>query len=332
MHVDLQSALITLRQQVVQRGLRESVHIERDGPYIHIVLRSEGRDRWIGHSPGNGYFLVSSPDDIPQAFFHLTPDVITNLLPISSDGGREGDHDQRTRDGADLLNSIATESPNVDKVEEIISRASVTDEGLDVLSTVAAIRARRNAISKLNAMMSNDATPERSYQELFGSEPWMLGAQYRQVVAKERIVWFGARVDLLLASVLGYIDVVELKRPDTRILTQGSRARTWRQTAELSDAYSQAQEYLRLIDENRAAIERELDLTEGTVSRMYRSSVIIVAGRQPEEKRARDVIRELNSAYPRTVLMTYDEVVSVAEATVELFERRLVRHVALPSG
>jgi hypothetical protein len=264
-------------------------------------------------------------------FFELTPDTITNLLPLSS-ADQSGEHDQRTHDGAELLSSIATESPDIKKVEEIIDRASVTDEGLDVLSTVAAIRARRNAISKLTRMMCNDATPERSYQELFGAEPWVLGAQYRQVIAKERLVWFGARVDLLLASVLGYVDVVELKRPDTRILTQGSRARTWRQTAELADAYSQAEQYLSLIDENRASIEKELDLADEAVSRMYRSSVIIVAGRQPEDKRARDVIRGLNSAYPRIVLMTYDEVVSIAEATVKLFERRLVRHAALPGG
>jgi Domain of unknown function (DUF4263) len=331
MHRGMQTALASLHRHIVQNRLSDRVHVEQDGQYIRLALRLEGRNSWIGYSPGHGYFLVAHPDDTPHVFFDITPETITNLLPISGDN-RGGEHNQRTHDGAELLRSIATESPDVKKVEEIIDRASVTDEGLDVLSTVAAIRARRNAISKLTRMMENDATPERSYQELFASEPWMLGAQYRQVVAKERLVWFGARVDLLLASVLGYVDVVELKRPDTRILTQGSRARTWRQTSELADAYSQAEQYLSLIDENRASIEKELDLADASVSRMYRSSVIIVAGRQPEDKRARDAIRGLNSAHPRTVLMTYDEVVSIAEATVKLFERRLVRHVALPGS
>jgi Domain of unknown function (DUF4263) len=326
MNADLQLAFVALGEQVAQRDLDTSVKIEQDGDYIRVALTLENRDVWVGHSPGNGFFLVASPDDEPHAFFALNAEAVSNFLPVCVSDPVTLD-EQQSRDWATLLNSISNGSPDVKSIEEILDRASPTNEGLDVLSTVAAIRARRNAISKLSAMMKNESTTECAFQELFAAEPWMLGAQYHEVVGKERIVWFGARVDLLLASVLGYVDVVELKRPDTSILT--ASARTWRKTKELSATYAQAYEYLRLLDENRTSIEKELGLSEATVSRMYRSSVIIVAGRQPEEKRAKDVIRELNAAHSRIILMTYDEVHSIAEATVALFERRLVRHDVL---
>lgn len=211
-------------------------------------------------------------------------------------------------------------------MEEILDRVPATDQGLDVLSTVAAIRARRHSISRLESLLGDTTIPEREYQNLIADEPWMLGAQYQRVVAKERVLWFGARVDLLLQSVLGYVDVVEFKRPNCPLLIGASRAGTWKQSSQLADAYSQANDYLRLVDENRSAIEAEFGLANGGVSRMYRSSVIIVAGRAPEDKAAQDVIRGLNAAVERIVLMTYDEVLSIAEATIALFERRLARH------
>lgn len=243
---------------------------------------------------------------------------------------------QRASDGRALLEALESDSPNAQQIEAILDRSSSTDEGLDVLSTVAAIRARRRSILRLTELMEAPTSLERSYQELFDLEPWMLGSQYRIITDMEQTLWFGARADLLLVGALGYVDVVELKLPAMRLLSpsEASRGRswkrgstqpqrTWKQSAELSEAQSQAERYLDLIDEHREQIEARLGLSIPAVSRLYKSSVIIVAGRQPEDLEARNFIRRWNAKHPRIVLMTYDEVVAVAEATVALFERRL---------
>jgi Domain of unknown function (DUF4263) len=319
----LDTAMFVVRQEVARRGLSEDVGIHRVGPHICITLKQEGRAQWIGYESGQGYYLVGEPNDQPAAFFELTPATMVVLFPPPSDSTARVD---------DLLETLTSHTPDVRKVEAIIDATPVTERGLDVLGTIALIRARELAISKLAELSEDENAPESAFQQLFAAEPWMLGAQYSEVVARERMLWFGARADLLLASVLGYVDIVELKKPSTRILTPASRARTWKQSSDLADAYAQAQQYLRLVDENRLAIENELGIGVAGVSRMYRSSVVIVAGRQPAEEAAQDVIRELNNANPRVTLMTYDEVAAIAEATIRLFRRRLISEVALPSG
>ena len=83
--------------------------------------------------------------------------------------------------------------------------------------------------------------------------------------------------------------------------------------------------YIRALDENRAAIEQRLEVASQSVSRMYRSGVIVVAGRTPTEKHARDSLREFSVNDARLLLLTYDDVLAIGEATVTLFERSLTR-------
>jgi hypothetical protein len=314
MESQLDTALMALRQEIARRGLYDNVAVHRVGPHICITLKHEDRAQWIGYEREQGYYLVGDPADPPTAFFDLTPEAMRALFPASTDSDAKID---------DILQTLTSHTPDVEKLEAIIDSTPVTERGLDVFGTIASIRARERAIAKLAELSSDESAPEAAFQQLFSTEPWMLGSQYSEVVAKERMLWFGARADLLLASVLGYVDIVELKRPSTRILTPASRARTWKQSSELADAYAQAQQYLRLVDENRLAIENELGIGAAGISRMYRSSVVIVAGQQPKAKSARDVLRELNHSHHRITLMTYDEVAAVAEATIKLFRQRL---------
>jgi Domain of unknown function (DUF4263) len=151
----------------------------------------------------------------------------------------------------------------------------------------------------------------------------MLGSQYSDVLQREAAIWFGSRVDMLLKSALGYVDVAELKRPDVALIEPGSRTKTWRATKALSDALGQARKYLRAIDEQRHNITRELKLSETSGERLYRSSVIIVAGRNPKEPEALDTLRDMSTETGRLVLLTYDDVLAVAESTIRVFERRL---------
>lgn len=336
----LEAGVAAIDREVARRGLSDTVSPHLAGDFIRLDFHKEGRHAWIGYLPV-GYFLVFDRAEMPVSFFDLTPETIESLMPATfvsdrdpyikhelvQDATTDSDASQRRAiEADDLLSAIEGDEPDVQQVEHIIDRSSITEEGLDVLSTVAAIRARRRAISKLVHLMKSEVSTERTFQNLFAAEPWMLGTQYR-VAGSEQMVWFRARVDLLLIGALGYVDVIELKRPSMTLFTRASRDGLWKESAELSDAYSQARDYLRLIDENRDTIEAALGLRSAAVSRLYRSSIIIVAGRYPTTIQARDMIRDLNASSSRIILLTYDEVVSVAESTVSLFERRLDRYV-----
>ncbi|MDP9122355.1 MAG: hypothetical protein M3O15_13475 [Acidobacteriota bacterium] len=83
-----------------------------------------------------------------------------------------------------------------------------------------------------------------------------------------------------------------------------------------------ARKYLRELDENRLQIREELgnrSIGVGT----YRSTVMIVAGRSPIDQGALEALRDMNVDNPRILLVTYDELLASAEATITIIERRV---------
>jgi hypothetical protein len=57
--------------------------------------------------------------------------------------------------------------------------------------------------------------------------------------------------------------------------------------------------------------------------------VIVVAGRSPSEEAAVETLRDINIAEPRILVVSYDDVLAMAEATIKIVERRLHYQPAL---
>lgn len=229
----------------------------------------------------------------------------------------------------DSLHTNATNEQTKPSSHDLPSEGDSIDiAAIDILATVATIKSFRNVIDNLRSLLESQDKLKRSendYQKILASNPWMLGSQYTELLVKEFWIDTTARVDLMLANAVGYVDVVELKRPDAKILSQGSRPGTWRPSPELSDAQAQARKYLQILDENRLLIESKYPFTTQSVSRLYRSGVIIVAGRTPTERGALNTLRDINVGEHRILILTYDDVLAIAEATIRIFERRLQR-------
>ncbi len=261
-------------------------------------------------------------------YFPAWPIFFSQLLALVPETPTDAGAAERDRErAADLLEAISSSRPDASRFERILDEMPSTIEGLDIFATAACLKSYRLSVNQLRDMVTTQADIphyESEYQTLIRNHPWMLGSQYCQVLGEESTIWFHSRVDLLLGSAMGHIDIVELKRPDTELLVKGTRPKTWRPSSHLTDALSQARKYLQRIDEHRLDIVRELGLPQQSVPRLYRSSVIVVLGRTPDNDDALEALRDLNAENARIVIMTYDDVVAVAEATIAIFERRLI--------
>ena len=313
--------------EIRRRGLCAGCTLSEDHCWVRVELQNEGRNVWVGHRPGKGYFLSwrRTPEDGP--FFELHGSGLSQLLALIPEAPNDGADTQADVDRAvELLQVLRSDTPDAERIEQILDETPSTPEGLDIFATAACLKRYRIAVNRLRDMIeAQSKTPheERVYQTLIGAHPWMLGSQYCQVLGEETTIWFDSRIDLLLCSAMGHIDIVELKRPDTRLLVSGTHPKTWRASRDLSDALSQARKYLQQIDEHRLDIVRALGLPHQSVPRLYRSSVIIVLGRTPRDEDALEALRDLNVETARILIMTYDDVVAVADATIAIFERRL---------
>jgi hypothetical protein len=328
--VELERARISLESEIERRQL-SGVRVVAEEDHIKLMLDFEDRTLWVGHVENKGYFLTFDLTETPPQYFALgaipagiarllgPPPEITAVAPDAPNKTRDNASDKAAR----LLSAIVSDHPDAEDVRNILDELPTTDRGLDVLATLARLKKCRNSLEKLKSLLATHRALEAEYQSLLSSNPWMLGSQYTGVVGKEFLLWFRSRVDLILSNAVGYLEIVELKRPDMTLLVETSHEGVWRASKDLSDVLAQARSYVRALDENRKDIEERLGLAGQSMSRLYRSAVIIVAGRTPEQKAARDALRDFSATDPRLVVLTYDDLLAIGEATVTLFERRL---------
>jgi len=323
----IKAARSILASELQKKKLRSIKLSIVDREWLKIHLLKEGRTLWLGYRLGLGYFVSWNKNEAPNNYFNLNNDPISNildLLPSSAiDRGIGQDTVGLVRE---LLDSINEHEPDPEKIKRIIDEVPSTEEGIDMLAIVASIKSYRRAIKRLRDLIeSQDELEhlEKEYQNILASNPWMLGSQYTELLVKEFWIDTTDRVDLMLASAVGHVDVVELKKPNTKILVPGSKANTWRTHYKLSDAQAQARKYLQILDENRLQIENKHPFAKQSVPRLYRSGAIIVAGRTPKEREALNALRDINVSEPRILILTYDDVLAIAEATIKIFERKL---------
>lgn len=284
---------------------------------------------WLGYKAGLGYFISWDKNEASHHYFDLNDDTVSNILGLLPSSTTEiGTAWNNKNPGRELFDSINDSSPDPERIRKILEEAPSTEEGIDVLATVASIKSFRSAIEKLRSLIESQHElkhAEVEYHKILALNPWMLGSQYTELLVEEFELDKHSRIDLMLASAIGHVDVIELKRPDTKILFGGSRPNTWRASFDLSDAQAQARKYLQIIDEDRLRIETEHPFDKQSVSRLYRSGVIIVAGRTPKERGALNALRDINVSERRMLVITYDDVLAIAEATIRIFERKLRR-------
>jgi Domain of unknown function (DUF4263) len=296
--------------------------------WLQINLVREDRQIWLGHIEGAGYFVSWDRSEDPHSYFELDADGLSLVLAElpSADSAISSDDTERARE---LLDSLTATEPDSERMREILDETPATEEAIDVLATITSLKAFRNAIDRLRWLIDTQDElrhEEKNYQQFFASNPWILG-HYNELLAQVSKIWLGTEVDLLLTNALGYVDVIELKRPDTRILVR-SRA-SWRASKELSDAVAQARRYLGILDDHRREIQENLEPGHSPF-RIFRANAVIIAGKTPEEWSARDTLRDMNATDSRVSILTYDDVLALAEATIKLFERRLTTLRSLP--
>jgi Domain of unknown function (DUF4263) len=197
-----------------------------------------------------------------------------------------------------------------------IAEGKLTPETLDNIDAAAQQARYRRAASELRAMMEDPALDEQNFQVWFESHPWVFGTEYlRRIQARD--IDIESKVDIVLLSADGYVDVFELKKPTETVLVGPSR-HTYYAAAPVSQALSQAMHYLRLINENRLRLE------EAWGKLVFRPRAIVVIGRSNNwNDGQRQAWRNLRTSLQNVDLLTFDHVLARAN--------RLVAHYALPS-
>jgi hypothetical protein len=169
-----------------------------------------------------------------------------------------------------------------------------------------------SAIEKLKGFIEADAE-EKEFQRHLKENPWMFGSEYAQLL--DRRIWVrDQQKDFMLKRTAdGFLEMIEIKRPlnNTPLFSpDGSHHNSLYPGVELSKAIGQVINYLEALDADRHRI-RSIDEED---TNKIRAKLII--GRDRDKKQI-EALRNLNSHIYRIEILTYDQLLRIANRVVE---------------
>jgi hypothetical protein len=139
----------------------------------------------------------------------------------------------------------------------------------------------------------------------------MLGGQYVNRIPKRH--WTNKEtIDLLLKTADGYFDLIELKRCSAPLFKRDHDE--WIVTADVNDAVNQAAHYIAFIELDRASIFKRF----GVDLHKIKAKVLIgnITDGETDEPEKREALRTYNSHLHRIEVITYDQLVRIADCVV----------------
>jgi len=157
--------------------------------------------------------------------------------------------------------------------------------------------------------------PEKIFQNWIESNLWVFGIDYIKKHDSRKIALF-SEGDLLMESVDGYLDLIELKRPKHELFRFDDSHKCFYPHTSLSQVVGQSLFYLQKLQDYKLIIEKEYEV------KVIMPRVKIIIGRncnfKDEEK---DSLRMLNSNLNSIQILTYDDLVLFGKLILASFER-----------
>jgi hypothetical protein len=194
----------------------------------------------------------------------LSESATTNLLDAlkahssaaaeSEDGSyllirlKEGTADLRRHDPARVAQALMRVLASPD-IADHIAELDVDDDLLKVFRGVIRLSEMKAAVEELESLLETNVVEEYEYQSWCEKHSWVFGNAYvvRDAV---REITPSDHLDLLMPTVLsGFRDIVELKRPNMRVLRRDDDHRNYYWASDTSRAIGQSHRYLDVLHE-----------------------------------------------------------------------------------
>jgi hypothetical protein len=158
--------------------------------------------------------------------------------------------------------------------------------------------------------------PEKIFQNWIESNLWVFGIDYLKKHDSRKIA-FRSEADLLMESVDGYLDLIELKRPSHELFQYDKSHKCYYPHTSLSQVIGQSLFYLQKLQDYKLIVEKEYSV------KVIMPRVKIILGRNnsfvAEQK---DCLRMLNSNLNFIQIVTYDDLVNYGLLMLGSFEKK----------
>lgn len=210
------------------------------------------------------------------------------------------------KDAAELFAKVRDLGIPDAEVVKKLHESGILTENLSVAITAAE---RNRAVSEFEQAISS-GYPESYWQDWFSRNKWVLGSEYLNILP-ERDIDVTDIADYLMRAVDGFLDVVEIKRPDLPFWTRPDSHGNLCPSSQLTAAITQCLNYLYKIELQSNSVEF-MERVEDT--KTVKPQCMLVYGRSVDwDDNELKSLRILNAAYHQLHIITYDQLLMRAK-------------------
>jgi len=181
------------------------------------------------------------------------------------------------------------------------------------------IRSLREAVSELRSKLDGGIVDEREYQVWCEAHSWAFGSMYF-VNDAFRNISISDQVDLLLPLIsAGYRDIVELKRPDMRVIEYDSAHRNFYFSKDAAMSVGQVSRYIDVL--HAEAGERGLRDHPDIIANHPHELIIIGRSNDWSDEKLR-ALHSLNRRLNGISIMTFDQLLQQGEQMLNILAAR----------
>ena len=223
---------------------------------------------------------------------------------------------KRKRNQPVLMDGITSILRGLQKEHRLLQQERKSLEGLRSQSnmlfyqkSVEELRRRLESDKRFDETRGRD-----SWQRWIYGNSWLLGATHLEPIDRQRV---GMRdvPDFVFPTLDGFIDIVEIKRPDRQAIREdSSRPNVCIWTADATQAIGQVTKYKQQVDLHQLELTKDLGVTA-----LKPRGFVLIGTEDGWTNRMREGFRLLNSTMIDIEVITYDELLRRGQRIIELY-------------
>jgi len=166
-----------------------------------------------------------------------------------------------------------------------------------------------NIIKEYERKLKSKSQDENRWQEFLRKYILVFNSNYAGIIEKKNISLEGKYPDFLLIDVYNYLDIFEIKKPNTNLLKYDKSRKNYYWDIDLSKAISQVENYIDLINKNNLAIQDSIKKSSKIDIKVVKPRGFIIAGtrKQLQDELMENNFRLLNNSMKNIEVILYDE-------------------------
>lgn len=187
-------------------------------------------------------------------------------------------------------------------------------ETIQHIATASRLVEYSKSLQKLRELVEDSNTPEREFRKHLEVNPWMFGSEYSELLPRKS--WTrDDRLDYMLRKTVDdYLEIVEIKTAfDDALFLEDRSHDSYYPSSKLSPVIGQITRYIEDVERNRDSIL----VTDDVDALKIRAKVIVGRDGSAEHQAA---LRNFNAHLYRIEIITYDQLIKIAERVLSVFD------------